>query len=138
MSDIVGRSLKSGEVVHHVDENKDNNSPENLMLFSTNSDHVRFHHYNCNPDTLVLNPDGSYSCPQISLSVFCEQCGTEFQTTKLTQTRKFCSTSCSSKNQRKTKRPDKETLQSQVNELGYEGTGRKYGVSGNAVKKWLK
>ena len=35
-------------------------------------------------------------------------------------------------------RPSKEILFNDIQELGYSGTGRKYGVSGNAIKKWLK
>ncbi len=44
---------------------------------------------------------------------------------------------CSKLNQRKVERPDKETLLADIAELGYSGTGRKYGVSDNAVRKWL-
>lgn len=35
-------------------------------------------------------------------------------------------------------RPDRETLQKLINELGYCGTGRIYGVSDNAVRKWVR
>jgi len=35
-------------------------------------------------------------------------------------------------------RPDKETLLKEIKELGYSGTGRKYGVSDNAIRKWIK
>lgn len=38
-----GRALKSSEHVHHTDENKHNNSPDNLEILS-NSDHARVHH----------------------------------------------------------------------------------------------
>lgn len=41
-------------------------------------------------------------------------------------------------NQRKVKRPSYEVLQKEIKELGYSGTGRKYGVSDNAIRKWLK
>jgi hypothetical protein len=44
----------------------------------------------------------------------------------------------SSIKQRKTERPDKEILLIDVKELGYTGTGRKYGVSDNAIRNWLK
>lgn len=41
--------------------------------------------------------------------------------------------------QRKIKiRPSKEQLLKEIQELGYLGTGRKYGVSDNAIRKWLK
>lgn len=35
-------------------------------------------------------------------------------------------------------RPDKETLLHEVKAVGYSATGRKYGVSDNAIRKWLK
>ncbi len=31
---ILDRPLKEGEVVHHLDENKSNNSPDNLLVLS--------------------------------------------------------------------------------------------------------
>jgi len=46
---------------------------------------------------------------------------------------------CQSCSQRKIKiRPSKDTLLNQVGKLGYCGTGRLYGVSDNAIRKWLK
>lgn len=39
---------------------------------------------------------------------------------------------------RKVKRPDIETLIKEIDELGYRGTGRKYGVSDNTIRKWVK
>ena len=35
-------------------------------------------------------------------------------------------------------RPSVSEIQSLVSSLGWEATGRKYGVSGNAVKKWMR
>jgi len=37
------RFLKSGEVVHHLDENKLNNKIRNLILFKNKSEHNKFH-----------------------------------------------------------------------------------------------
>lgn len=45
--------------------------------------------------------------------------------------------SCKMKEKRKL-RPDYNTLLSEVEILGYSGTGRKYGVSDNAIRKWIK
>lgn len=35
-------------------------------------------------------------------------------------------------------RPSHETLKTEVDLYGYRGTGKKYGVSDNAIRKWLK
>lgn len=52
---------------------------------------------------------------------------------------KFCSPECAKLASRKVKtRPDKETLVKLVEEIGYSATGRKYGVSDNAIRKWIR
>ena len=40
---ILGRKLKPGEVVHHVDGNIRNNAPSNIMIFKSQSDHMKYH-----------------------------------------------------------------------------------------------
>lgn len=41
---IIGRPLKAGKVVHHRDENKYNNDPDNLVIFPSQSAHAKYHH----------------------------------------------------------------------------------------------
>jgi hypothetical protein len=41
-----GHSLTGKEVIHHIDGNKLNNSPENLLLCKDNSSHLKEHHSN--------------------------------------------------------------------------------------------
>jgi hypothetical protein len=43
MSEILGRPLKEGEVVHHEDEDTRNNAPGNLMLFESQAAHLLYH-----------------------------------------------------------------------------------------------
>lgn len=45
---------------------------------------------------------------------------------------------CDSYKQRKVKRPSYNQLIKEIEDLGYSGTGRKYGVSDNAIRKWKK
>jgi hypothetical protein len=51
---------------------------------------------------------------------------------------RVCAKKETSFNSRKVERPTYESLKAEVDIAGYEATGRKYGVSGNAVKKWIK
>lgn len=44
MEKHLGRYLKKGEVVHHIDGNRMNNSIKNLKLFKNNGKHISFHH----------------------------------------------------------------------------------------------
>lgn len=39
----LGRPLKKGEVVHHIDSNKRNNDLSNLMVFPTQAEHAIWH-----------------------------------------------------------------------------------------------
>ena len=44
MEKMIGRSLKRVEVVHHKNEDKVDNRPENLELFPNNVAHMRARH----------------------------------------------------------------------------------------------
>lgn len=40
---MLGRPLKRGEIVHHIDGDRHNNAPTNLQVM-TQADHLRLHH----------------------------------------------------------------------------------------------
>ncbi len=50
---------------------------------------------------------------------------------------KMCN-DCFKIHSRKTIRPSYEELKIKINEFGYNETGRKYNVSDNTIRKWLK
>ena len=40
---MLGRKLKKGEIVHHIDGNKMNNDSKNLMVLKSQAEHARLH-----------------------------------------------------------------------------------------------
>ena len=40
---MLGRPLKPGEVIHHINRDKHNNDPSNLMVFATQAEHAKWH-----------------------------------------------------------------------------------------------
>lgn len=42
----IGRPLRNGEVVHHVDGDKRNNHPDNLIVFASQAEHLNWHREN--------------------------------------------------------------------------------------------
>ena len=50
----------------------------------------------------------------------------------------FCSLICTGTKARRVKRPSQTILIEESKTIGFEAMGRKYGVSGNAIRKWIK
>lgn len=77
----LGRPLDRGEVIHHIDGNKHNNSPENLRVMSQ-SEHARLH------DSLAGR---RYRRPPVTVNLCCEWCGDWFVVTRTRDgSRRFC------------------------------------------------
>lgn len=51
------RELVKGEVIHHVNEIRNDNRIENLILFASNGSHIRFHHHpdRVSPDQILFD-----------------------------------------------------------------------------------
>ncbi len=56
MEKHIGRYLIPEEVVHHIDGNKQNNIIKNLLIFSNNSKHKKYHEFLKNCVRELLNP----------------------------------------------------------------------------------
>lgn len=128
----LGRSLLPEEVVHHRDLNKLNNDPDNIMVFASNSDHLRFHAYELDESILSINSNGAYVCEE--QKHYCIDCGVEI-TYKGTRC-KECYAMC----RRKVDRPSIEELFNMLNSNNgnFTRVAKHYGVSDNAIRKWCK
>lgn len=97
------RYLNTYESVHHIDLNKENNNPENLIVFRTHNDHKRFHNYKyetysilqlVNLGCIIEHKDGSFSCPKkTNVKKECKYCGKPFST-EIGSSYSFCSLEC--------------------------------------------
>ena len=138
----LGRKLKTGEVVHHIDEDKHNYSQNNLLCFASNADHAAFHK-GCE---VAYDKEGIAYCPHKCVHPAgkstsynaCPACG------KLkTSTASFCS-ACSSKKHHPTRSTNnvdelKSSLEKDVQEYqSITDIASKYGVSRTTIKRWLK
>lgn len=106
--------------LHHIDGNSLNNSLENLIMLCPN----------CHSQTQNFCGKANKKEPE---KYYCPDCGKE-----ILKNSKYC-TICARIHKRKTDRPSREILLKDFNELGsLVKVGNKYGVTDNAVRKWLK
>lgn len=113
--------------LHHINGNNTDNRIENLKILCPNC-HAQTDNYkgkNINDGVRILRKKYHKR-----LNNKCE-CGK-----KINDESTHC-VDCHHKKLRRVDRPTHEQLQIDINELGYCGTGRKYGVSDNAIRKWL-
>jgi len=110
-----GKWLNSKEHTHHLDGNKENNKTSNLVVVTATA-HVHAHRGRRRKKK-------------------CAVCKKPFTIHK--PKNKYCSQVCSSIGRRKVSRPPIAPLKAEIKSMGYEAVGRKYGVSGNAIRKWL-
>lgn len=129
----IGRPIEDAEEVHHEDEDRSNNSKDNLFVFKTKEDHTRYHHNGI----MIKLDDGSHISPKLERD--CKGCGETFNPAKTLQ--EYCSRECVSRNvkrARKVERPSKEELLRLISEETFVPIGKRYDVSDNAVRKWCK
>lgn len=134
---MLGRELKDGEVVHHKDRNRLNNSIDNLMVFKTNADHAAYH----SGDEIYKDGDvyiaikkkrmPSKKSGKYYYIINCPICGCE-----MASTAKMC-INCRKKESSKNI-PPKEKLIEILKNNSFLAAGKIFGVSDNAVRKWCK
>ena len=122
---VLGRPLKPHEVVHHIDEDKNNNSTDNLIVFLSNQDHSRFH--KSKVPILARRLDGSFVCVR-----------SRYLVERANYKRLWYHGSRGTDRATKIRWPDKKTVVEMTERLGFSATGRALGVSDNAVRKYLK
>ena len=117
----LGTELNGKEIVLNLDHRngvQDDNRQENLRLLCPN----------CKSQTSTF---GSRNKKQKQYN--CQKCGR--QITK--HSKHVMCLFCVNAKQRRTVRPDDAVLKQQIAELGYCGAARLYGVSDNAIRKWI-
>jgi hypothetical protein len=107
-----------GMDVHHINGDKLDNNPQNLTVVSK-SIHAKLH-----------NP------LKRSLIGTCKKCLKKFK--KQNKKSVFCSVICKRLASRKTNRPNYNKLKKLIDNHSFVYVGKMFGVSDNAVRKWIK
>jgi Zn finger protein HypA/HybF involved in hydrogenase expression len=119
--------------LHHIDGDKYNNNLENLMILCPNCHSFtdNFASKNLKSYREKMRTQPIIEEKKVRQTFRCS-CGVEIK-----RRSKKC-TKCSQKSMRIVDRPEFEILLREVSEFGYSAIGRKYGVSDNAIRKWIK
>lgn len=120
------RGREMSLILDHVNGVPDDNRIDNLRIVCPNCAATLDTHCGKN---LALRTDRR-----------CDGCGGSFRPSFARQ--QFCSRACAASRprpaKRKVERPDRDRLAAEVSALGYCGVARRYGVSDNAVRKWMR
>ena len=138
----LGRPLLLKEVVHHIDHNRTNNSFENLLIFSSQEDHSRFHATDENLNYLIQQKNGSYICPLENVKNLFEQRTSRKRTSncpicgRKNNQSVYC-IDCIKKYHPYSNNPlTREELKQLIRTTPFTTIGKQCGVTDNAVRKW--
>ena len=124
------RGKRMSLILDHINGDRTDNRLENLRIVCPNCNATLSTH--CGRNVSLLDRT-------------CSGCGTTFDANHPEQ--RFCTQTCFARNElagvpqpqtRRVERPPYEQLVAEVEQLGWCGTGRKYGVSDNAIRKWVR
>lgn len=130
--EIIGRKLRSEEDVHHLDGNRSNNSPENLLVLET-TQHAKLHSW---LDKNIVVPKPSYALRKMKGCVRCDCCDKP-----INDGEKYCSQECFRTcfiKPGKLSDINKEELEVLIKEKTYTELGKIFGVSDNGIRKKCK
>jgi len=140
LSGFIHNNLPMNLQLDHIDGNNKNNTLSNLRILC----------YNCHTQTItfakpkkninIVNkvPDTEKNLDIdiiIESTKYCIRCNYKLCDSK--RKTNMCSR-CSSLTQRKVERPSMDVLIDNIKNMGYKNTGKMYGVSDNAIRKWIK
>lgn len=136
--EFMGRRLRRGEIVHHLDGDRSNNNPKNLLVLER-SQHVKLHEWidaGAPFGESLLENRVNCGKPKWEKSRECPNC----DGVVINPRARFCSSSCAATyRNRNSRRPSGEDIRRELQKGGSMlSLGRLYGVSDNAVRKWCK
>jgi hypothetical protein len=130
----LGRFLTPEECVHHIDQDKYNNEPDNLMVFKTVSDHTAFH-----MGVKAVQDGEVWYCPDKGMNKkeLCPRCKTNYKEINAN----IC-INCVNQlkhtfiNGTDVERPSRDVLKDKIRIGNFTQVAKEYGVTDNAVRKW--
>jgi len=66
---ILGRYLTKKEIIHHIDENRSNNDPDNLYLFPNKGQHANYHRFHINNPNIKITKSNLIAPPNVPSSL---------------------------------------------------------------------
>jgi hypothetical protein len=128
----IWKGNKMSLILDHINGISDDNRIENLRIVCPNCNATLPTHCGKNKKTKKTKKNKIIKNNPQKIQKQCEKCGKG-----ISKKSKLCS-DCYYIKKRKTERPSYEKLIKEIKETSYCAVGRKYGVSDNAIRKWIK
>lgn len=133
----LGRLLHDDEVVHHLDCDRQNNSPNNLIVLIDHSSHAKIH--NWIDSGMPIHESYTSKRTNNHYTVYTKCRNSKCNNTTHSSKNEYCSIVCANNATRKVKdMPSENELLRLLKYNSYSEIGRMYDVSDNAVRKWIK